>query len=398
MALISASLDFTFNANYTGCHRICWRVQGGPPAYDCTTQVNCAGNALPCTATVSIIVDDADCVPVTYEGYVQACCEDILSTNGRVAFSVTLNPTTNCLGYTITCNGPFSIAFVSATSAGSGYVPAAVIPVVFNPALGGVAANAIIGDGGVSSQFGSATPFPFGAGYVDGTYNNVPAVTLTGVGLGALFTVVVTGGQVTSTEIVPGSNGTGYLAGDTVTFNNANLGGSGAGVVVTISVVNTGEVQNIIITNPGAGYTTVVPTATIPGGIVPAVLQAALSGCPTIDLNVCNDPGFYNIFEVPANTSFVNCNTAVPVLPVEYSAVQNTCCNSCTTITFDKPASYTNPPATIYYQDCVTKIRQQVNIVAGGSYGPVCAIDNSWFVVESDPINGSTSISQSGPC
>jgi hypothetical protein len=401
MALIPASIDITFNANYTGCHRICWRPEGAPD-YDCSTEVTCTGNGNPCSASIGIQVDNAGCLPQTFEGYVQACCEDPLSLNGRIPFTVVFSPNPDCLGYTITCDGPVSINNVVVTDPGSGYVPGASIPVTFVPALGGIAANAIIGDGGVSSSFGSAAPFPFGSGYVDGTYTSVPAVTLTGVGSGALFTVTVLSGQVISAEVQVNSNGINYAPGDTITFNNANLGGSGSGVVVTIYTVNTGEVQGVTIVNPGSGYTT-PPVATIPSGATgQATLGVALATCDPLDFTTCGPAPYVPITPgLPVGASFVACLPSAPgFVPVGYTVTQDQCCNECTTISFDKPfdQDYNNPPATIYYTCCETKNIVSVTLAMGGNYGPVCAVTGSWFVVESDPVNGVTSISTGGTC
>lgn len=400
MALIPASIDITFNANYVGCHRICFRLLGNP-TYDCTTQVTCTGNGAPCSATIGIQIDNNSCVPVNYEGYVQACCESVDSPNGQVPFTVIFNPNPNCKGYTITCTGPGTVDKVGVTYTGSAYTPpGGTVPVTFAGGGGlGAAANANIGNGGISSQFGSVSIFPFGSGYVNGTYFNVPAVTLTGIGTGALFTVVVSGGQVVSADINPGFNGTGYLGGDTLTFNNANLGGTGSGVVGYINFNNTGEIQSVTLTNPGSGYTS-VPSATVPPPIsgFQATFLVVLSNCPPIDVTDCS--GAINLVNaVPTNVSFVACLSSAPALNFPYVVNQDACCNNCNTITINKSDSgYGNPPAYVYYTDCASKQFIKTLMVVGGTIGPVCAVSNSWFVQESDPINGSTSITVGPVC
>jgi hypothetical protein len=372
---------------------------GAYPLYDCTITVNCTGGGNSCSATIPITVDNASCDPVTFDGYVQACCEEEGSLEGRLPFSVIFTPNPNCKGYTITCVGPVGVASLVITNAGSGYVAGATIPVTITGGGGaGATANAIIGDGGVSDQAGSTTVAPLGAGYVNGTYNNVPAVTLTGVGVGALFTVVVAGGQVVSADVVPGSNGTGYNVGDTITFNAANLGGSGAGVVVTINTINTGMVQNIVVTAAGTGYTSQA-TATIPasGGGITATAVVVMETCPTIDVDTCGATPVTTVNTPPLGTTFVACNTAPYSLPAEYTVVQDSCCYECTTITFNKPGAY-DPSSTVYYQDCETGQLVKTVLAGGGSVGPVCAINGSWFVVESDPVNGVTNIVVGAAC
>lgn len=65
-----------------------------------------------------------------------------------------------------------------------------------------------------------------GAGYVDGTYENVPVIG--GHGAGATADVVITGGVASNFTL--GNPGVGYMVGDALSVNNANLGGSGAGL------------------------------------------------------------------------------------------------------------------------------------------------------------------------
>lgn len=72
-----------------------------------------------------------------------------------------------------------------------------------------------------------------GSGYVDGSYTDV---ALTG-GSGALATanITVSGGAVTAVTIV--DRGAAYVVGDTLSANNANLGGTGSGLVLTVDAI-----------------------------------------------------------------------------------------------------------------------------------------------------------------
>gem|GEM_PF-6828931 len=74
---------------------------------------------------------------------------------------------------------------------------------------------------------GNSTITP-GTGYVDGVYNNV---VMTGnTGLGALFTITVVSGRVSSVQVT--ASGSGYTWwGGNLTANNSFLGGSGSGFV-----------------------------------------------------------------------------------------------------------------------------------------------------------------------
>lgn len=399
MALIPGSLNFTFISNYVGCHRVCFRIQGGPPAYDCSTQVTCGGNGASCMAVIGIQIDDSVCSAITYEGYAQACCEDVTSLNGRLPFSVTYIPSVNCQGYTITCIGPVGVNAVIIMNPGSGYLPlGGTLPVTFTPALGGVAATAYIGNGGVSNQFGATSVFPFGSLYVNGVYNNVPGINSLpqlGIGVGAQFQVTVLGGQVVDAIIEPGFNGSGYVIGDTVTFGP--LGGGGSGAITTIFILNSGEIENVILTNPGSGYSS-QPTATVPApGIgTQALIGAAMDLCPAANIVTCGNL-VPTVINLPLNTSFISCNPVPYVLPPSYTSTPAGCCNTCSTVAFTKDPGYTNPPSTVFYIDCATKVLTQTILTAGGSFS-ACMVDNSWYVVETDPINGTTIVTVGPIC
>lgn len=394
MALVPASINLTFNANYTGCHRACWRLVGAVN-FDCTTQVICAGGGAPCSVTISVMVDDSGCVPVSFEGYVQACCEDPLSLVGRLPFTVTFVPNPNCKGYTIHCDGPVSVLSVYIVNPGTLYAPGTTIPVTFTGGGGsGAVANALIGDGGILTDT-ITTP---GAGYLNGTYTNIPAVTVTGIGSGAIFDVVIAGGVVTSTTIVAGSNGITYAIGNQITFLAVNLGGAGAGVVCTVATINTGTVQSVTLSNPGSGYST-IPTATLPpSGGTQAVLFVVMNLCPLIDitnLTACGQAPV-TINGVPLDTGFVGCFISSPILNPAYSVTQNSCCDNCITITIDKPQNNTN--AKLYYTDCATHQLIKVTLTPGTTIGPICVVNNSWLVQELNTVTGITNITAGAVC
>jgi hypothetical protein len=78
-----------------------------------------------------------------------------------------------------------------------------------------------------------------GAGYVNGTYTNV---TLTGgSGSGAKATVTVTGGNVTAVTLT--SRGAGYQVGNALSASNTELGGSGAGFSIPVTVLYAQGIQ-----------------------------------------------------------------------------------------------------------------------------------------------------------
>jgi hypothetical protein len=73
-----------------------------------------------------------------------------------------------------------------------------------------------------------------GSGYVNGTYRNVPLKG--GSGGGAVADLIVSGGAVSSVSpVYPGGS---YDVGDTLTCNNADVGGSGRGFSVPVNSVS----------------------------------------------------------------------------------------------------------------------------------------------------------------
>ena len=92
---------------------------------------------------------------------------------------------------------------------------------------------------GTTGPIVTASRTTFGFGYVDGSYINVPAVTLTGSGYGATFDVVtISYGEVVSIGVISGGNG--YAVGDTFTFSAASLGGTGSGFVGVVNTILSG--------------------------------------------------------------------------------------------------------------------------------------------------------------
>jgi hypothetical protein len=99
-----------------------------------------------------------------------------------------------------------------------------------------------VGDGaamnrvGLGVQTGLAVGYPGGSSYTNGTYTNVPLTG--GSGAGALATVVVSGGAVST--VTPTTPGNGYVAGDGLSA--AAIGGTGSGFSVPVATV-TGSYQ-----------------------------------------------------------------------------------------------------------------------------------------------------------
>lgn len=179
MALSPANILVNFISNYAGCHRICYRLQGTIP-YTCSScqpcETNCAGNGSPCSATIPILVDNESCAPQTWEGYVQPCCEDGASLNGRVPFTVTFTPNPDCQSHNILCqSGRVTDIFPTGVNlGGAGYdpTPGATIITIAPPSGPGTQATAtpVIDVNGTITSVIITNP---GSGYT-----SVPAVTI----------------------------------------------------------------------------------------------------------------------------------------------------------------------------------------------------------------------------
>ena len=85
----------------------------------------------------------------------------------------------------------------------------------------------------VQGKLASVGTITVGTGYVDGTYYDVPLTG--GSGIGALATVVVFGGSVTTVTITDG--GSSYLVGSTISAANTSIGGTGSGFSAPIATV-----------------------------------------------------------------------------------------------------------------------------------------------------------------
>ena len=183
MAIVTATITVDFTSNYIGQHRVCWRI-GSSGAYDCTTIVTCPGGGGACSATISVDVDNETCDQVEFEGYVQALCQELASTNGRIPFSVTFTPSPSCTSWRVTC-ASVGVASITVDSGSSTYDDLNP-PAVSITGGGGTGATATaVSSGGVIVSITLDNP---GSGYtsvpavvIDGPGGGVPAATATAV-------------------------------------------------------------------------------------------------------------------------------------------------------------------------------------------------------------------------
>ena len=76
-----------------------------------------------------------------------------------------------------------------------------------------------------------------GSAYTNGTYTNVPLSYITsGTGVGAVATITVTGGVITTATIT--GFGVHYVASELLTTANTNIGGTGSGLILQVATID----------------------------------------------------------------------------------------------------------------------------------------------------------------
>ena len=374
MAPVPATLDISFVSNFVGQHRICWRI---PPAivYDCSTIVTCLGNGANCSAQILITVDNESCDPVTYEGYVQAACEDIASLNGRIPFTITFTPVPVCKSYRVSCNNVPIVAPNGATIllAGTGYDPLNP-PIIAPTGGGGAGATAIAVVGSMLNILNPGT-IPYAP---DGTYLNIPVQTITGIGAGGFADVTILGGVVTL--VTPVTTGVGYFPLDTFTFLDADLGGGGGAGFIGEWGVDYGTII-LILTTGGNSYTT-TPALIFPAPAagITATAVTILDVCPDQLLGQsCDSSAGDNLTGMALNQFAMACMVALPNPPPlsNYLFSPFGCCYDCNQVSF--LVNGLSPAGTLVYTDCTTHELVYVPFNPGDSIGPICMVLNSWF-------------------
>lgn len=219
MATVSATLEVTFTANYAGSHRICWRIQGSGSPYDCSATISCVGGGTTCVGSIPVTVNTTSCDgPIIFEGYVQATCEALSSTSGRLVFTETFTPTVTCVRHEITCaRTGIDTPGITFTSHGQGYLPADVFAI-----------NRDLSDPETLDATGFA---------------------VSGFGTGAITSI---------SSLL--SAGTGYVALEVLNITDA---AGSLGTIRIDSVGGSGEVLTYTLTAPGSGY---IGPFTFPGG------------------------------------------------------------------------------------------------------------------------------------
>jgi hypothetical protein len=381
MAATPATITVTFTSNYAGLHRICWRI-GSSAAYDCTTTVTCDGGGATCSEDITVSVDNETCDDVTFEGYVQAACEDINSTSGRIPFSVTFTPSPVCLRYEVTCLNA-GVESITITEPGTGYDPLDPPAVAITGGGGsGATADATVGDGAILTNTISVA----GAGYTNGVYGACPLTG--GSGSGAQATVTISGTAVTSVIIT--APGSGYLDTDILAPDTAVVGVPGVPAQITITT-DYGIIIDITVTDPGSSYET-VPTVTIddPVSGTTAEATAELEPCPDFDIEDCDGVPSPSVLvdNVEVGDMVAICSedgTPVMPSPSQFDVTQDgTCLCDCENVTITNTSSQQSGAVLrITYIECGgTYILRSLPAQTGIS---VCVVTDSINITSNNP-------------
>lgn len=329
MATTNLNLQVSFTATYVGEHRVCWRIQGSGDPYDCTTLVMAVLGAN--ITIIFLVVEENYCGPYEFEGYVQPTCVAEGDPSLQTAWTpVQYVNTPDCNPHILTCQ-TVSLSKMLVTTPGSGFNPLDPAPVV--TIAGDATGTAVIGNAGVKTW----TVLNAGTGYAMGGTADFAAVTaiITGTGSGAKFDVSVTVGVITALTLTsPGSAFTFGAGGDTFSFTAASLGGGGINFNAIVDTVNTGELQEIVLSFVGTGYNS-VPVATVdPLGFgVPPIIIAVLADCPLLTGAAmgpnCDGTLRSDTIPIPLNKSIYLCNPAgvdPSGYPTGYALLTGECC------------------------------------------------------------------------
>jgi hypothetical protein len=159
--------------------------------------------------------------------------------------------------------------------------------------------------------------------YVNGTYVGVAVTSVTGSGYGAVATVVVSGGAVTSVTFVnPQDRGSGYAAGDSLTVASILIGGTGTGFSVPVATVGAATFANVSL----IGGTGSLATATIVvnGGVVTTVTMVnrgiGYGAGNLMSANASDIGGTGSGFSFPVTAIYASSGFSVPVATVVTSS------------------------------------------------------------------------------
>jgi hypothetical protein len=247
------------------------------------------------------------------------------------------------------------------TNNGASYVTPPTVS--FTGGGGAATATAVLGGGGILTL----TPSIVGSGYADGVWPNVDITG--GSGTGAKGTVTISGGLVTE-PIEITTPGTGYLFGDTVGIDSADVGGApavGGEWTLTSDAGQVIAVTSIVTTTKFTSTPGVVFTG---GGGDSAAGTAVMDLCPAITADGCSgSPVVIAAGVLPTFGSTVSiCDYTTPPVDAEYDVVENgncLCDCSAATISID-PGATVGQTVRYTYNKCGLEVRTGI-LTKGGS-------------------------------
>lgn len=402
MATVTATITVDFVANYAGNHRVCFRIQGSGDPYDCSTVVNCVGGATACQAIINTPVNTTSCDgPITFEGYVQAACEDILSTSGRLTWTAVFVPNVVCQRYEVLC-ARGGIQSVTPNPGGQLYDVGDTLNIVRD------GADPETSDGTISI-----------ATVGDGVINSISSLLAAGVNYAPLDTIDIT-------DFVSGSGSLGQIRVDSVggsgeiltytliangmeytgpfDFTTTSGAGSGANfdIVDGVDYDIFGKILTVTVSVPGSYSippTVTITTATGSG----ATLDVALVPCPTYDVVGVDCVGGDNIniigSSMDVGETFGTCieGGLVNPTPAEYDVTPIGCCipedsesTVCTDVHFENNSG---GPVNVHITLCDGD--DSTETIANGTTEAFCVVANGWI----DPDVAGFTITDTGtPC
>lgn len=403
MATVIATINVSFTSNYVGCHRLFWRkTSSGAYSGPIEATPPCLGSGSSCTITFYDVIDTETCGTIDYNGYIQACCEDVTSTIGRIPFTVSYTPSPTCLPVTITCDA-VSISSLEVTVGGSGYDP--LSPPTVTLVGGGFStlatADAIVGAGSPTNLL--ITDPGVGPNVPGADYPGVSAASIVGTGTSITMTVSVinTGTLTTVNAITITASSDDWTVGDTFIIDPTAIGNVGTvlnPVSVEVGATDEGQVIGFNITNYGAGYSS-DPVVLIDPPLSGTQAEARVIMAPcdydwTVGYNC--DGVDYSPYPIhPAlGQSFIMCFPGGIIesgsVPTDYTVTSNTidCCSTCVQVQFQNTGAdsvdvaWTDcNPLSATYKDIIS-----TTIAASSSVNICCAVQNSWALSDATNI------------
>lgn len=376
MAIVNATLEVNFIADQAGDHRVCWSITGPGGPFDCSTIVNCVGGGNPCQALIPIQVNTTSCDgTITFDGYIQATCEDVTSPNGRLLFSQTYVPNPVCVRHEALCAWGGIIGF-NIITAGQDYQLTDTVNIIRDGADPYTADGSIqigsIGDGVINSISSLLS-----AGTLYTALDVLNVVDGGGAGTGATIRVDTVGGGGDILTYTLLTNGSDYVG--PFTFTGGTGSGADFDIVNGVDYDIVGSILTLnIITNGEYG---VIPTITISSATGHgASIEVRIADCPQF-ANIgedCDNPGNQvDIPTIPVGELFATClvGGANPG-PDEWVVTETGCCIPADTTgdpCFDYHLTNTSGgPVLVQYTAC-GGVNSTVN-VADSTSVTICAI------------------------